>query len=114
MKYHGNLGFTISAEKIIDNEPTGVWEDSVIEKPYYGEVLKKSYRWSKSDQLNDDIEIGNELSIVCDSFIKTNVGTLKYAIWNGTRWKITSADIEYPRIHLTLGGVYNGATPGST
>ena len=25
-----------------------------------------------------------------------------------TKWKVTSVDVQYPRLILTLGGVYNG------
>jgi hypothetical protein len=32
----------------------------------------------------------------------------------GANWKITNVEVEFPRIILTLGGVYNGDTSGTS
>lgn len=32
----------------------------------------------------------------------------------GARWKVTEVQIDYPRLTLTLGGLYNGGTPTET
>jgi len=113
MKYHGAIGFAITAETIVDNQPTGVWDTTIVEKTYYGDFLKKSYRWNKTENLNPDLDVTNEISIISDSFMKANYGTMRYATLSGIRWSISSAEIDYPRIRLSLGGVYNGPTPGS-
>lgn len=34
--------------------------------------------------------------------------TMKYVVWMGASWKITSIEVQRPRLLLTIGGVYNG------
>ena len=36
-KFFGNIGYA----KTIETEP-GVWEETIIEKPYYGDLVKNS------------------------------------------------------------------------
>lgn len=101
-KFHGKIGFAKS-ERI-----NGVWEDVVTEKSYYGEVLQDHRRWDSADKLNDNLDISNRIKIIADSFMKENIGFMKYAEYMGCLWEIKSLDIEYPKIILLLGGVYNG------
>ena len=65
-----------------------------------------------SGDVNDDISIANEVSIVADPYATDHVFAMKYIKFImpniGGAWKIESAEIAYPRIILTLGGVYNG------
>lgn len=109
-KFCGLIGFDTTYEEIVDGLSTGVWKSEIVERPYYGDVLRYSRKYSSSDKVNDDIEISNELSIVADPFVMTNFHNMKYVKWLGACWKITSIDIQYPRVTLQIGGVYNGET----
>lgn len=42
-----------------------------------------------------------------DQFAVENVGNMRYATYMNSKWKITDVEVEYPRLILTLGGVYN-------
>lgn len=102
MKYFGKLGYAITTE----TEPS-VWVDEITEKEYYGDVLQYSKRSQPfTDHITDNIEISNELSVVVDPFAVENFIFLKYATWLGHKWKISSVRLEYPRLILTLGGLY--------
>lgn len=105
MKFCGSIGF-IKQEEI----EAGIYGDVVAEKNYYGEVLQNFRKWKSSDKVNDDIVLTNKLSVIADSFMTENLGAMKYVVYLGQKWKIDSAEIEYPRIVLTLGGLYNEAT----
>lgn len=102
-KYYGKIGFALTEE----TKP-GVWEEHIQEKEYYGEILQDTRRWQSSEHLNDDIDISNRFSIISDPFISTNIHMLRYLTWMGVKWKITSIEVAYPRLVLSVGGVYNG------
>lgn len=114
MKFAGFVGYCQSQEGTGDRD--GIWEDSVIvEKPYYGDVLQYNPRWDPGeDRILDDQRLINKISIVADDYLRTHISDLKYVLWEGTRWKVTAIEVLRPRLILTLGGVYHGATPGTS
>lgn len=109
-KFYGQIGFVKTVE---EPEDSGVWVEKVIEKNYYGDVIRISRRWESGQKINDDITISNEISILSDPFVTQNIPWMKYVLWNGIKWKISGAEVDYPRIKLSLGGVYNENTSGS-
>lgn len=104
MKYHGNIGFV----KTEETSP-GVWEEVVTEREHFGDVLQKSVRWQGSSQVNEDISIKNQISIVAKPYTLENMGFIRYVEWMNSKWKVTGIDAaNYPRLILDIGGVYNG------
>ena len=103
MKWFGNVGFATTVE-----QSPGVWVESIEERPYYGELLRNIRRLrSSSEKVNDDIEITNELSIIADPFVYDNIQAIRYASFMGSNWKVESVDVQYPRINMSLGGLYH-------
>ena len=102
-KFHGVIGYGITVE----TKP-GVWKDQITEREYSGDLNKNTRRLQSSDQLNDNIIVSNEISILSDPFANENFHSIRYVEFMGTKWKITNVDVQYPRLILTLGGVYNG------
>lgn len=102
MKFHGNVGFLQTVD-----DGHSVYKPQLTEKPYYGDVLRYTKRYEPGQQVNDDLKINNQISIVADQFAYENFGFMRYVVWMGQKWKIESAEIEYPRIILTIGGLYN-------
>lgn len=105
-KWSGKIGFSIEEEV-----RPGVWKsDSIIEKSYRGDVLRVTRRTEgNADSTNSDININAEISIVANPFAMENLYAIKYVKYLGAAWTITSVDAsQYPRIVLSLGGVYNG------
>lgn len=102
-KFYGNVGYV----KTIEIKP-GVWDEQATEKPYYGDITRNTSRFQSSGGVNDDININNIISIVADPYANENFQYMKYVEFMGAKWKITNAEIQYPRIILTIGGVYNG------
>lgn len=111
MKFSGNVGYCVSQEGTGDRE--GIWEDVVVERHYYGDVLQNTQRWEQGMDILDDAKLTNKISIMADAVLFEHFSTLKYVEWMGARWKVTSIEVLRPRLILTLGGVYNGPTPGS-
>lgn len=104
-KFYGKIGYGITKK---DDNKKGVYTNQIVEKDYYGEIRKNSRRIQSSGQVNDNIVVSNVISIIADSFANENLGNMLYVQYMGSKWKISSADIEYPRINLTIGDVYNG------
>lgn len=85
----------------------GVWKEQITERPYYGDLIRNTRRLQTADQLNDDINVANEISIVSDPFANQNFHSMRYVEFMGAKWKITNVEVQYPRLILTIGGVYN-------
>jgi hypothetical protein len=104
-KFYGAIGFGVTQETT-----PGVHREQITERTYFGEVLSNSRTLESSDQVNDNIGISNRISIIADPYANENFHAMRYVHFMGARWKVRTADASsYPRIVLTLGGVYNGA-----
>ncbi len=110
-KFFGPIGFVTPIE---DPAGSGIWVEDATEKNYRGEVIKNSRSWESAQQLNDNLNIRNSISIVADPYISNKINTIRYVKWLGTYWKVTDVEVQYPRLVLTLGGVYNGQTAGTS
>ena len=102
-KWFGVIGFAETMEV-----SPGVWKEQITERNYYGEMYRNTRRLQSTDKVNDDININNELSIISDPYAVQNFHAMRYATFMDTKWKITNVEVQYPRLLLTLGGVYNG------
>ena len=56
----------------------------------------------------DDISLANTLSVIADPYVQEHFCNLRYVTLYGGKWKVTDASVEYPRIVLTLGGLWHG------
>ena len=102
-KWYGKIGYI----ETVEVEP-GTWEEQIIEHQYYGDVTRNTRVIQPSDGVNDNINISNNISIIADPYANQNFHNMKYAEFMGTNWKITNVEVQYPRLILTVGGVYNG------
>ena len=102
-KYYGKIGFI----ETLETSP-GVWTEVKTERYYFGDVPQMTRRRDPSEYLNDDLKISNIVSIVSDPYADQHFHAMRYIDWMGALWKITSVEVQYPRLRLTIGGVYNG------
>ena len=103
MKWCGVIGFA----KKVETTP-GVWADIITERSYYGDVNRVSRRLESTSQLNDNVNIANEFSIVADPFANQNFQAIRYIEFMGAKWKISNVEVQHPRLLLTAGGEWNG------
>lgn len=106
IKFSGKIGFWKEDSEV----KPGVYKPEIIEKAYTGDVIRNSRRFDVvNNQQNKNLTTSNRLSIVSDLYLQYNWPSIKYVLWNGVKWEVTSVDvISYPRVLLDLGGVYNG------
>lgn len=102
-KFYGEIGYSIQEETA-----PGVWEPTITTREYYGDTLVNIRNLQSSENLNDNINISNEISIVADPFAYDNFHNMLYVKYMGAKWKVRKVEVKYPRLILQIGGVYNG------
>ena len=109
MKFFGVIGYGIPQE-----DSYGVVTNRHVEHMHYGDVTKVVSRNEPAQQVNDNIRLVNSFSIVMDAFITENFQYIKYIVFLGVKWAVTSVqkDPDRPRIIIEAGKVYNGTWGG--
>ena len=102
-KFYGNIGFA----ETVETEP-GVWVEEMTVRPYYGELVRNIRRLENSGGVNDNVNISNDISIIADPYANHNFHSIRYIEFMGAKWKVSNIEVRYPRLILTIGGVYNG------
>lgn len=109
MKYYGELGYC----EYVDgeySESIPVW----TKRNYYGDVVRFGRRLEAGISIADNVVPTDSLSIVADPYALSHFHNLRYAVWQGCKWKITNVEVQYPRLILTLGGIYDEPTNSET
>lgn len=101
-KFYGNIGFVKTEETT-----PGVWTKTYKERCYAGDVVRKFYRLENSDQINQNLNLNNSISIISDDYIYDNLEYIAYVEWLGSLWKVNSVEPQRPRLILDIGGVFN-------
>lgn len=104
-KFYGIVGYGVTEETT-----PGVWTDRIVERNYSGDVIKNYKKSYSGESINDNIDVSNNISIISDPFAMQHFHTIKYVKWMGAAWKVSTVEVQYPRLILTIGGVYNGET----
>lgn len=103
-KFYGEIGYA----ETVETRP-GVYIDRIIERNSYGDILKDtSSRSNSTDSVNDNLNINNRISIIADPYAINHFHSMIYVEFMGAKWKITNVEVQYPRLILSVGGVYNG------
>lgn len=104
-RFYGSIGYGYDVETA-----PGVWQDAIIERAYYGDVIRNTRNLQDGEYLNNDISVGNSISIVADAYANEHFFAIRYVDWAGTLWTVSEVEVQSPRLILRLGGVYNGTT----
>ena len=101
-KFYGEIGFAISKETA-----PGVYTDTIERRVYYGEVNSRRIRTTNGTSINDNVNVSDEISIVSDPFANEHYFAMKYVTYMGVKWKVENISVQFPRLVLSLGGMYN-------
>lgn len=105
-KWYGKVGY-ISTEEV-ETAP-GVWKAIPTERDYYGDFIRNHKRFeSVQQQINDDLKLQNEISIIADPYAVQHFHEIRYIRIGDSAWCVTAVDVQYPRLNLSIGGVYSG------
>ena len=108
-RFHGRIGYGESVETA-----PGVWVDNIIEHSYFGDVVRNTRELNEGENLNPDLSVQNSISIVADAYAFDHFFAIRYVEWAGALWRVSSVEVQRPRLLLRLGEVYNGPTPAVT
>lgn len=101
-KFYGLIGYAESVKTA-----PGVYDEKIVEYPYSGDLIRNTRQLQSAETLNDNINVANEISIVADPFARKNFHRMRYVVFMGAKWKITKVEVGYPRLILTIGGLYH-------
>lgn len=102
-KFMGVVGFAKSVEK----EP-GIYTEEITTRIYRGDLLMNNRRLESSGNINDNINISNQISILGDAYAFHHFHAMRYIEFAGAKWKVATVDAtKRPRLAVTLGGLYN-------
>ena len=101
-KFHGEVGYVTFAETA-----PGVHEEVITERTYFGDFIKNTRGLQTANQVNDNVTVSNEISIVADPYANENFFAIRYVKFMGVKWKVTNVTVAYPRLVMTVGGIYN-------
>ncbi len=104
-KFYGEIGY---GETVEDPSGSGIFVDEITEFSYYGDVIRNSRQLVNGENLNNDISVGNSISIVADEYATAHIFAIRYVKWAGVLWTVTTVEVKSPRLLLSLGNVYNG------
>lgn len=108
-RYSGQIGFGVSTET-----SPGVWEDVITERSYFGDVIRNARGLGESDAttgVNRDIIVQNTITILADPYLNEHFHAMRYLRWAGALWTVQTVEVQFPRLLLRLGPLYNGPTP---
>lgn len=102
-RFYGKVGFG----QTVETRP-GVMEDVIVERPFYGDVLRPGNSFDGSEKVNRDVSATNRISIIADDYAAQNADAIRFVEWRGVLRYVTAINDERPRLVLSLGEVYNG------
>lgn len=105
-KYYGLVGFMNTSNE----SHSDVYKNSPIKKKYYGDILRNVKRNESGTGVNDNITVSNQISIIADPYAQENFHAIIFVEFMKSYWKVQSVEVQYPRLIITLGGLYNGPT----
>lgn len=108
-KFFGPVGYGVTKETT-----PGVWTDAIEERRYSGNVLQNYRKTAPGESINENLDVSNRISILADPYAMQHFHTIKYVKWLGAYWKVSTIEVQYPRLILTIGGVYNGETAATS
>ena len=104
-RFYGVVGYAETVEKA-----PGVWDNDIIERPYFGDVLRNTRQFREGQDVTGDLTVSNSISIVADAYANEHFFAIRYVEWAGGFWVVSDVEVQAPRLLLRLGGVYNGPT----
>lgn len=112
-KYCGYIGFVEEYEDLSDPNKPSVWKEREIKRKYYGDITRNTRKYvTVNEQINQNLTISNDISIISDPYANLNFHKIKYVEYMGTKWKINNVEVKYPRLILHIGDIYNDENGG--
>ena len=107
-KWSGCVGFEIDST---ETSP-GVHTPKIVERSFKGDTILNARSLQPSEEIAMTLRPNVKISVVADAEARDNFHAIRYVTYMGKRWTVVTADATtYPRLYMTLGGLYHGPTP---
>lgn len=100
-KFSGLVGYVEEVE-----EYPGVWKPVNNPRQMRGDIIRQSSNNQNDTKVNNDVTLSHRVSLVGDAYAFDNYFNIKWVDIDGFRWRVTSVEVQRPRILLTIGGPY--------
>lgn len=86
----------------------GIDIETIVTRKYKGELMRNvGGAWVNAQrQVLPNTKVNMRISILADPYINYHCSTIRWVEWLGQHWTVSSFEVQYPRIYLTLGDVY--------
>lgn len=102
MRFFGKIWF----EDTVEDSP-GIWVPMLVPREYIGDVNRYQRNWQQQEgTTNDKLNISNEISVVADTYMMENLGSMRCVEYCGSKWRIKSITVQQPRVLLSIGDLY--------
>lgn len=101
MKWFGQIAFAVQEET-----SPGVTEDVLVTRDYYGDVIK-AYKSNENNQVTLNFTVRNRISVLADPFAMNTFHSIAYITFMGAKWRVSGVEVQFPRLLIELGDVYN-------
>ena len=102
-KYVGKIGYcTVLPNATHDT----TYEENFIEEPCTGEIHRIKSNFNNGSSVNSDVKITMEISFLADGFARLHFDDIRYITYMGKRWRVESVDPSWPRMTLSIGGLF--------
>lgn len=101
-KYSGLVGYGSQVE----TRP-GVWITDDKEIRMRGDLIRQNADIN-NENINNGIELRNRISLIGNAYAFDNWFNMKWIELNGQKWKISSVEVQRPRLIVSIGGLWYG------
>lgn len=101
-RFSGKVGY------ITQEETTpGVWTPKEKSRTMKGDIIRQVSNYTSGESVNDDISLNHRVSLVGDAYAFGNYFNMKWIQIDSQKWKISSIEVQRPRLIVTVGGLWN-------
>jgi hypothetical protein len=89
----------------------GIWEDVITELPKLADIAQRTETFETEGNIIPTYKTSTTVSVLSYGPIKPDYSNLRYVLYAGERWIISSVVHAPPRLTIYIGEVYSGPTP---
>lgn len=104
-KFHGNVGYATTVETA-----PSVWQEEWTVKTHSGDLIENRSKLLDGSVVNPGIKVTNRISIVATPYAREHFHEIRWVEFQNSKWTVSDVTVSYPRLILTLGGLYNVAS----
>lgn len=101
-RFSGKVGYITQEE----TRP-GVWTPKEKSRDMKGDIIRQVSSSQSGESINDDISLNHRVSLIGDAYAFGNYFNIRWVQIDLQKWKVSSVEVQRPRLIITLGGLWN-------